>query len=196
MITVRQMERFWQGRQYDRMFCLAMEMRPEASGRLAVEMARAIPAAAMTIVRLDELAQAHHPFCGQLLRTILAAQEADGGWGDPLVTTLCLKALMASNGQGVAIARGLAYLANLQKSEGLWPRIPIRRLAADPFVSAFILYQLADDARFAQLVRLEEALTWFAANGSSLDPETARLWRTISGRHRVRMPEKAETVWS
>jgi hypothetical protein len=180
MVTVRQLERFWLARQYDRMLRLFMETRPEASVRLVTHLARPIPTAAMAVVRLDELSQSHTPFCARMLRAVLAGQEADGGWGDPLTTAICLRALMCSEGQGPAIDRGLTYLANLQKSDGLWPKEPLRRLPADPFVSAFILFHLADDDRFATAVRLDDALRWFQSHHTELDQETSRLWRTIS----------------
>lgn len=185
MITVRQLERQWQAGEYERMVRACMEMRPENSLRLVAECARAVPAAAMAIVRLDELNQGHVPFCGVLVRTILAAQEADGGWGDPLSTALCVRALMCGQGDGPAIDRGIEYLASLQKPEGLWPKTPIRRLVGDAFTSAFVLLQLADDFRFERAVRLGDALEWLAANERSLDGETARLWRILSMRHRL-----------
>ena len=197
MVTVRQLERLWQARQYDRMLRLFMETRPEASVRLVTHLARSIPTAAMAVIRLDELSQAHTPFCARMLRAVLAGQETDGGWGDPLSTAICLRALICSEGQGPAIDRALTYLANLQKSDGLWPREPLRRLPADPFVSAFILFHLADDDRFASAVRLDDALKWFRANHTNLDLETARLWRTISIRQSaVQLATDTSHMWS
>lgn len=197
MVTVRQLERLWQARQYDRMLRLFMEMRPEASVRLVTQLARSIPVAAMAVLRLDELNQAHTPFCARMLRAVLAGQEADGGWGDPLTTAICLRALLCSDGDGPAIGRALTYLANLQKSDGLWPKEPLRRLPADAFVSAFILFHLADDERFGAAVRLDDALGWFRAHGSGLDVETARLWRTISIRRSVvRLAYEPGQTWS
>jgi hypothetical protein len=180
MITVRQIERFWQEGAWQRIVRLCLETRPEESPRLSLALGREVSAAALAFIRLDELSQTHAPFCSRMLRAILAAQEADGGWGDPLTTALCLKALMCSHGSGEAIERGLGYLANLQKTEGIWPKIPVRRLSADAFVSAFILFKLADDPRFQQAVGLDSALGWFQQHQNELDLETARLWKTIS----------------
>ena len=73
MITVRQLERLWQEKAFSRMSALLLEMRPESSVRLAQELARPTPIAALAIIRLDELAQAHSPFCSRMIRTILAA---------------------------------------------------------------------------------------------------------------------------
>jgi hypothetical protein len=199
MTTIRQIERLWRSGQFDRMLRLCLEMRQEASVRLAIELARAraIPAAAMAVIRLDELGQPHAPLCAEMIRAILAAQEADGGWADPMTTALCIRALMCSNGQGQAILQGIGYLAGLQKAEGIWPKVPIRRMPADPFVSAFILFQLAQDGRFAQTVRLTAALRWFRDHESRLDTETARLWRSISCRHAAAAPAPHPApVWS
>ncbi|MGE5609606.1 MAG: hypothetical protein ACM359_10160 [Bacillota bacterium] len=199
MITLRQLERLWRAEEYGRLAEVLLENRPEATLRLRKELARAVPVAAMVIIRLDELNQAHAPFCGEMIRTVLAGQEADGGWGDPLVTAVCLHALMCGNGDGAAIERGLAYLASIQRNEGLWPRIPMRRMPADPFVSAFILYHLGQDPRFGQRIRLNEALGWFETyGGSELDLDTARLWRSIALRRQVRrFAEQAGLVsWS
>lgn len=185
MITVRQLERLWQVQDYHRIAKLCLEMRPENSVRLTLQAGRAVPAAALAIIRLDELAQAHVPFCSKMIRTVIAAQEADGGWGDPLTTALCVRALACSNGQGLALDRGIAYLAALQKDEGLWPRVPLRRLPADAYVSAFILFQLMEDDRFASAVRLDDALGWFDDHEFALDEETARLWRSVAQKRRA-----------
>jgi hypothetical protein len=197
MVTVRQLERLWLARQYDRMLRLFIETRPEASVRLVSHLARSIPTAAMAVVRLDELNQSHTPFCARMLRAVLAGQEADGGWGDPLNTAICLRALLCSDGDGPAIDRALTYLANLQKSDGLWPRGPLRRLPADPFVSAFILFHLADDHRFASAVRLDDTLRWFRTHHNKLDLETARLWRMIAiRRSAVPLTSNSSHIWS
>src|SRR2546428_386722 len=82
-------------------------------------------------------------------RALLAAQNVnDGGWGDPVVTALCVRALLCGRGNGPSIDFGLRYLANLQKTEGVWPAGPIRRLPADPAASAFVLFQLGDRPHF------------------------------------------------
>jgi hypothetical protein len=194
MITIRQLERLWMMQQFDRIVRLFLEMRTESSVRLVCELSRAVPAAALAVVRLDELSQAHNPFAQKMIRTIVASQEADGGWGEPMTTALCLKALLCGKGDGLAIQRAIDHLAALQRPEGLWPRVPLRRMPADPFVSAFVLFQLADEERFTRVVSTEETLAWFEANAESLDHETGRLWRAISLRRRARA--EAALVWS
>ena len=115
MITVRQVERDWNARHYEKLFRELTAFRPEASFRFEFEDNRSTPAAAMALIRLEELSQAHVPLYGRLLRAVLASQDQrDGGWSDPMVTALCLRALMAGRGNGLAIDLGLRYLADLQ----------------------------------------------------------------------------------
>jgi hypothetical protein len=188
MTTVRQIERQWNANDYVRLLRDMLSIRPEASLRLESELSGPIPAAAMALLRLDELALAYVPLYARLLRFILQSQDPDGGWGDPLTTALCLRALLAGRGQGVAINRGMEYLGQMQKPEGVWPKVPIRRTTADAFVSAFILLQLGGESRFRGAVRFDDATEWFDAHAHSLDAETARLWdcaRRRTGTHRV-----------
>jgi hypothetical protein len=176
MITVRQIERLWTGKSYERLFRELLSARPEASLRLEMELGRSIPTAALAMIRLEELSQSFVPIYGQFLRTILNDQHSDGGWGDPMTTALCLRALMCDRGHGLAIEHGLQYLADMQKAEGIWPNVPIRRMPADPFASAFILLELGEKPEFRNAVRFFEALSWFEANQESLDAETRKLW--------------------
>jgi hypothetical protein len=186
MTTVRQIERLWNAKQYDRLFKQLLASRPEASFRLEIQLGQAVPAAALALIRLDELSQAHVPLCAHLIRAILSAQEADGSWSDPMTTALCLRALLTSHGQGAAIDRGLFYLATMQKSQGIWPKVPIRRMPADPYVSAFILYQLGDCDRFRSAVRFFDAINWFEQNEPNLEPDALTLWRRAALHCRLR----------
>src|SRR5579859_1940735 len=175
MMTVRQIERHWEAKSYDRLMGELLTARPESGFRLGLDPTRAVCPAALAIIRLDELEQSHAKIYPKLIKTILLAQEADGGWGDLVTTAMCLRALFCGQGHGLAIERGLKYLADLQKSEGIWPNIPIRRMPADPYVSALILYELADQKAFRTAVRLEDAVGWFTANEVNLDAPTREL---------------------
>lgn len=186
MITVRQIQRFWQAKTYDRLLQHLLAPRPEASARLEVELTGAIAAAALSAVRLDELSQSYVPLYTQMIRTVLAAQQADGGWGDAMTTALCVRALGCGRGNGAAMDRGLAYLAALQRDDGLWPGVPVRRMPSDPFASAFVLLQLGDRADFRDGVRFDASADWFEANDDALDPATAKLWRHAARRCLVR----------
>jgi hypothetical protein len=177
MVTVRQMERDWEARKYEKLLAALTAARPEESFAFDPAAGRAIPAAAVALVRLDELNQSHVPLYARLVRAVLAAQSAtDGGWGDPAVTALCLRALMACRGNGLAIERGLEYLAGLQKSDGLWPAGPIRRMPADAATSAFLLYQLGDKPAFRGAVRFDEATDWFESRGRRLERDARDWW--------------------
>jgi hypothetical protein len=186
MTTVRQIERCWNAKEYRKLFRELVAARPEGILRLEVEV-RAPLAAAMAVIRLDELSQAHVPLCGRLIRAILGAQEADGGWGEPVTTALCLRALLCGQGEGSAVDRGMEYLANLQKEEGIWPSQPLRRMPADPHGSAFVLGQLADSPAFRRNVRLPAAAAWFEAHADELDDETLQLWERARTRCRRRL---------
>jgi len=180
MFTVRQIERMWSAGAYDRISSSCLYMRQESSDGLRARLsACATCAAALAIIRLDELNQSHVPLCATLIRHILDAQQADGGWGDVLTAALCLRALTCCHGSGLAIDRGMQFLAGLQRAEGIWPAVCVRRMPGDPFISAFILFHLGQDARFRSAARVEDALRWFEANEDSLDADTARLWRSI-----------------
>jgi hypothetical protein len=180
------MERFWSARQYDRLARELLEARPEFSGRLVAELSHSVPAAALALIRLDELNQAHHLLNQTLIRHVIAAQGGDGGWGDPVVTAVCLRALACGRGQGPSFDRGIGYLADLQKPAGVWPAVPIRRTTEDAFTSAFILFQLADHPVFRAAVRLDDAVAWFDRHEASLDEDACRLWRRASLRCRLR----------
>ncbi len=163
---------------------------------LETTLASVIPIAAMGMIRMDELCQGSHPFYRRLLNVVLTSQQKDGGWGDPIATALCLRALLGNNGQGNSIHGGLAYLAGLQKTEGIWPQEPIRRLTADAFVSAFILHQLGEFAAFRNCVRFQDAVLWFATHAKNLDEETQRLWQHARTRCRVNSNHTTMTLWS
>ena len=194
MITVRQIERQWEANAYDRLYAELIANRPEASLRLGIDVVRPVPAAALAVIRLDELAQSHAKLYPRLIKAILRAQEVDGGWGDLVTTALCLRALLCGDGNGVAIERGMSYAAGLQKSEGIWPSIPIRRMPADPYVSALILYQLGEHARFRQAVRLEDAVRWFNAHQSWIGDEVRELWQRARTRGRLPVSQQAVSM--
>jgi len=194
MITVRQIERLWENRQYDRLTSELLGNRGEDSPHLRSSLSGSLPAAALALIRLDELNQLHAPLSQKLIRRLLVSQSADGGWDDPLTTALCARALISTGGQGIAIDRALAHLADLQKSDGIWPKEPIRRLSADAYVSAFILFQLGGNAQFRDAVRLLDAVSWFERHEAELDDDTRRLWELASLKCRVRQVQAL--VWS
>jgi hypothetical protein len=196
MTTVRQLERLWNAGSQQILLRELLAGRPEGALRLYTDLNTPVAVAALILIRLDELAQSHVPLYSRLLKMILAAEEGDGGWGDPLTTALCLRALLAGKGEGVIIDRGFEYLAQSQRSEGLWPQVPLRRMPGEPFVSAFILLQLGADERFRAAVRFGDALRWFEDNLQQLDPDTRRLWDHAALRCRTYRAQSRQRVLS
>jgi hypothetical protein len=197
MQTVRQIERLWTARQYPRLFRELVANRPEASFDIDLEPAGSTAAAAMGIIRLHELDQSHVSLYSTLIRALVASQDKDGGWQDATLSALCLRALMLGRETaGAAIDRGLAYLAPLQRADGLWPKIPLRRMPGDACVSAFVLHQLGDEQRFRAAVRFDDAVDWFASNTSALDTSAKKLWDRASLRCRARRVREPMLMWS
>lgn len=195
MITIRQIERLWGSKHYERLFRDLISNRPEGTIRAQMMLGQPMGTAAMGMIRLYELSQEHTPMYATLLRAILAGQQEDGGWGDAMTTALCCRALLLGGGVGAAVQRGLAYLASLQKAEGIWPNVPIRRMPADAYISAFVVYQLAEHVEFRNAVRFLDAINWFEEHESSLDAETQILWERASTR--CRLHRAIETsLWS
>jgi hypothetical protein len=182
MMTIKNLERQWNAKRYPKLLAELLEARPEAGFEFEPHASQAARVAALLLIRLDELDQSHVSLAGKLVRTLVAMQEADGGWGDPAVTAICLRALFCNRGAGVAIDRGLAYLANLQQPGGIWPAAPFRRMPADAPTSAFILAQLGHQPRFQMAVRLHDADAWFAHHRSSIGPDAVRAWNRARAR--------------
>jgi len=202
MTTVRQMERMWNARSFTKLLRDMLAHRVDGVFAMEAEMNIAPAAVAAALIRLDELGQAHLPLASTFVRFLLTIQGADGGWGDVATTALVLKALMTSNGVGASIDRGLTFLANLQKEDGLWPKIPIKRTASDPLISAFVLQQLGHDPRFHAAIRVDTALGWYGGSQPSLDANTRRAWeratlrcKSIIRTSRIQSGEPA-MVWS
>ncbi len=94
-----------------------------------------------------------------------------------MTTALWLRGLMLDNGRGEAIDRGLAYLAVLQQAEGIWPKVPLRRMPADAVVSAFVLLQLSGFEKFRCGVRFDNAMEWFENNPIEGEAVAQKLWQ-------------------
>ena len=185
MITLRQLERFFDQQQYRRLYQELIAGRPEANAGFDVVLSRVVPIAALGMIRLDELTQSHTPLYRRLLKVVLTSQQKDGGWGDPVVSALCVRALLLGGGHGAAAACGLAFLASLQKEEGTWPREPLRRMPADAQTTAFILLQLGEHDLFRRVVRFDDAVDWFTAHNRGLDAQTRQLWSHAQARCRL-----------
>ncbi len=190
MMTVRQIERLWNSKEFARLSRDLLVGRPEASLRLEVELGRPMGVAALGIIRLDELNQTATPLYARLVQIILQEQRPDGGWGDVVTTAMCLRALLLGRGRGTAVEMGLNYLASLQKTDGGWPGIPIRRMPTDPYASAFVLMQLGQNPAFQPAIRFLDAWTWLSGHEADLDADAKKLWE----RARVRCGRDVATL--
>lgn len=173
MTTTKQIERLWDERAYPRLARLILESRCDIDPGLVGRIARStVAAAALAVIRLDELAQNARPIAQRLVRALIAMQQPDGGWGDVAVSVLAIRALRCACGDGAVIARGVRWLAELQKDEGAWPAEPIRRLSADPATTAFVLQHLAADPLLAAEARLVDAVDWLETHHDQADSLT------------------------
>jgi hypothetical protein len=189
MLTVRYIERLWDGRKYDRLLEELIAPRVEAAAVGELTHNALASAAAFALIRLDELHSPHAPICSRLIRTLIATQKSDGGWGDVATTALAVRALSQQNGQGLAIEGGMGYLAMLQQPAGIWPKLPIRRMPEDALVSAFTILQLGDNELFRATVRIDAAFAWFDSHRWMLEPAALLLWDHA----RLRVPATATT---
>ncbi len=183
MFTPRQLDRLWNQHRYADISSLCMEMRAEGSPRLLRELEGPVAAAALGLIRLDEISQPGHPLAVHFLRRVLLSQQPDGSFGSPLVTALCLRALLICKGDGLAVHRGMEHLAALQREDGLWPQAPVQRMPSDPLVTAFILHNLLPFEAFRSTVRVEEALRALQSLKLSGDPEARHLTNLLRLRH-------------
>jgi hypothetical protein len=191
MQTIKQIERLWTTRRYESLLKELVAYRPDAEFVNRLQAGPLAPAAsAMAMIRLDELGQAGAPIYHKFLLAVLSSQESDGGWGDPILSALCLRALLGTHGGGQSIERGLAHLASLQKDDGAWPRIPVRRTPADALTSAVVLYQLGHEPRFRAAVRFDRAVDWLQNQTSVLDPLSRKIWLSVRMRCALTRPPR------
>lgn len=183
MTTAKRIERLWNAKDYVRLSGELLAGRAEDFARVRTDTDPKLAASALAVVRLDEFNQSYTPFFASLIRVLLATQQPDGGWGNPMTTALCIRALSTGRGHGVAIERGLDALANLQKPDGSFPAEPLRRMPADGFVTAFVLYEVGDLATDGSL-DLSHALAWLALREPSLDHDARLLFSRLSVKFR------------
>lgn len=144
MMTIKQAERFWGLQAHERLIDELCQGRAEAVGGIRQLIHGPEAAAALCVIRMNELLQAHQPFVTKMLRFLIASQQADGGFGDPVTTALAMRALATDRGAGPALEATIRYLDVLQRDDGQWAREPLRRMPGDPAVTAFVLLQLVE----------------------------------------------------
>jgi hypothetical protein len=193
MITARQIDRLFRTGDFSRLLHDLTSHRADALIRWDARASRQVLAAAMAAIRLDELNFAAHPLSGQMLQVVIRAQDAEGGWGDAITTALCLRALMARGGNGMAIERGLNYLANLQQEAGSFPAGPFRRMPADGHTTAAVTYLLGDQVAAFAAIDVSGGAAWLNRYLAEIDVPTRVIARTAVTRCR-RAPMPAPTA--
>ena len=124
MQTARHLERLWTAGRYSKLIDMIATPR-----RMALpDEPRKVIAAAVVLLRLQELNQPIGSF-GKVMRgTLIAEQAADGSWADDVrVTALCVRAL----GGGDAADAGRAALTRVQHDDGGFPALAVKRLPGD-----------------------------------------------------------------
>lgn len=192
MITLRQLERWWNAGQWAAAVRELSAGRADVPGDLVHDLASPHAAAAMILIRLDELHQPFVPLASRLRRFLVAQQQADGGWDNAATTALCLRALREGDGGGLVIQRATRYLADLQRADGLWPRMPLRRLPGDALTTAFIVAHLAA-ALGEGAIHWNDASIALERHEADMDAATRRLARVAAQRAMV---HRGAVSWS
>mgnify|MGYP005847101779 CR=1 FL=1 len=189
MMTVRQIEKWWAARDYAKLARECLAGRSEGIPSMRELLLNPLAAAALALVRLDELGQ-RSEVTSTLLRAVINAQSDEGGWDDPLLTALCVRALQAHGAPSQCAAAGIASLARLQRDDGAWPREPLRRMPGDTLATSFVLLQLVNDAAFRAVARVDDAVRWLRDQSSHLPGDVESLSRVALLRAASRQPVK------
>jgi hypothetical protein len=187
MMTVRQIEKWWAAKEHAKLSRECLAGRSEGVESMRGLLVGPVSAAALALVRLDELGQ-QSDFTSALLRAVIDAQSDEGGWDDPLLTALCVRALLAHDDQHDRAAAGIASLARLQRVDGAWPREPLRRMPGDAMATAFILLQLVNDSGFRAVARVDDAVRWLRSQQPGLTGDAGSLTRVALLRAASRRP--------
>ncbi len=158
MLTVRQIERLWESRNYNRLIDELVEGRAEGTEGIRPLLHGPETAAALAIVRMGELLQGHQVLVGRLVRYLISIQSPEGGFGDTTTTAICIRALAANQGSGPVITKALKHLETLQRDDGEWPIEPLRRMPGDLAATAFIIRQLIDSRVPAAIALVDQTL--------------------------------------
>ena len=195
MLTIRQVDRLWQLQAYSRLIDELCAGRAEATGGIRQLISGPVAAAALVVVRMDELHQGHLPQVSKAVRYILSMQEADGGWGDVVTTALCVRALARSSGTGPAIERGLTLIQALRRDDGEWPREPFKRFEGDPAVTAFVIRQLVETRTDAATALVKSTIDRLTTEEPAVTPGDRQMellkHRVKSAFRDVRVPQQA-----
>ena len=208
MLTPAKLNRLWQQSRHRALVREVAANRPEARLELDARLGGPTLAAALGLMRLGELNQLHQPLARSMRDRLAWSQAGDGSWGErgggcPVLTAFAARALSATaattitNGRtrlgmagagadapashraNPAAARGVAFLAAVQRDAGGWSG---RETATgepldDAYATGVILLQLGRDGGFRQSVRLEDALSVEPVGEREADAVTRMAWR-------------------
>jgi hypothetical protein len=195
MTSVRQISGLWSEGQTRRLVAELVRYRAEFIPELAAELGgSAVAAAALAVIRLHEYDQSHLPVFAALLGKLLASQETDGSWGDPVLTALASRALLCWPETLPAARRGMDSLGSLQREDGSLPRTSLRRLVGDAMTTAFVLAQLGSEAEFTGRFRIGAAIYWLGSVRDELSPGVRQLARTGIARSLPNLPGQAQKL--
>lgn len=171
MTTVRQMDGMWTDGQGKKLFAELSKFRPDVPEFLTTELGgSAVAAAALSMIRLQELSQTRTPLYRALLARLTVTQQPDGGWGDTLATVLAARALLNDAEGRSAGMKAVVLLSGLQLEDGTFPRTTSRRIAGDTLATAFFLAHLVRIPDVANRIRLEAAVSGLVAARATASP--------------------------
>ncbi|HMO25672.1 MAG TPA: hypothetical protein PKB10_05335 [Tepidisphaeraceae bacterium] len=158
MTTARQIQKLWQTHDYKRLARLCLEARADALEPVIPTLACPVGAAALALLRLTELSPFPTPMHAGLAQVLANHQHNDGGWGEPVLTAIAVRALLLADLQRDRASAGMANLGRLQRDDGLWPGGGTHRLPGDPVVTLFVLLQLGTESAFRFVTRIDRAI--------------------------------------
>jgi hypothetical protein len=173
MTTARQIQKLWQTNDYKRLVRLCLEARADALEPILPMLSGPVGSAALALIRLTELSPFPTPMHAGLAQVLANHQRENGGWGDPVLTAVAVRALLSAELQRDRASAGISHLGRLQRDDGLWPAGESTRLPGDPVVTLFVLLQLGVEAAFRFVTRVDRAIEAIDAH-PSLDASSRR----------------------
>jgi len=193
MTTIRQINGLWSEGRTRQLVAELTRYRPDFPPTLIDALAsNPLAAAALAMIRLQELDQTLLATYDGLKRKLLDAQENDGSFGSIAVTVLACRALLTEASASESLRKGLEYLSLTQREDGGFPIDAPRRLPADLMNTALCIYHLSRDDRAKRALRFEAAGRWLADHRMDASPldrafiqiTLTRAGQTIAGQAR------------
>lgn len=157
-VSRERIETLWMNGNLQQLARELAERRTEWSVR-AVDQVPVVPGApALGILTLLEIGVSRKdPLVQEMGAALAAGQNCDGGWGDPGITALVLRALSLAELEQACYSRGLAYLSLAQDRGGAWSH----RGERSHHETALVLTMLGDQPDFRSAVDVEQAIEWY-----------------------------------